>query len=119
MKSHIIHIGKDAFEDVHSMIVLFGENVTDAIRDVSVLQAFDEREGQAELQEGSRIMFGDKVYTIRHLGKQVNENLRNLGHAVLVFKEKDEEDELPNSIYLWPHQLPELSENMVISYQVN
>lgn len=101
------------------MLVLFGENATDAIKDVSILQSFDESVGLVELQEGSRILFGDRAYTIQHLGKQVNENLRSLGHAVLVFKEKGEEDELPNSIYLWPHQLPDLSENMVISYQVN
>lgn len=118
MKSYITHIGKDAFEEAESMLVLFGEQATEMIRNVSVLQSFDEEESREQLREGHRILFGDNAYTIQHIGEQVNDNLSSLGHCVLIFKEKGEEDQLPNSIYLWPHQLPELAENMVISYQV-
>lgn len=116
MKSKIVHVGKDAFSK-EPILILFGEDATDAIRDVSLLQKFEEDIHDFQLQIGDHIYFGDQVYTITHIGKSVSANLMSLGHVTFVFKPFDPQNIIETSIYLSPHNLPEVAAGMTITYQ--
>lgn len=116
MKSTIIHIGKDAIDEKEPILVLFGEEASSAIKNVSILQSFKEAYQTITLNEKDQIIFGDQVYTVEHVGENVNSNLQSLGHVTLVFKEFNQENFLETSVYVSPYRLPKLSEKMEIQY---
>lgn len=116
MKSTITHIGKDAIDKKEPILVLFGEEASSAIKNVSILQSFKGVDQTINLNEKDQIIFGDQVYTVEHVGKNVDANLQSLGHVTLVFKEFNQENFLETSVYVSPHELPELSEEMEIQY---
>lgn len=116
MKSKITHIGKDAIDKTEPILVLFGEQASPAIKNVSILQLFEKEDYTFNLNEEDQITFGDQVYTIQHVGENVNANLQSLGHVTLVFQKFDHENFLETSVYVSPYELPELSKDMEIQY---
>lgn len=117
MNSKIIRIGKDAVSEKEPILVLFGENASTAIEDVSVLQSFNEKPADFRLKNGDEIVIGEQIYTIEHIGKNVNHNLQSLGHITLIFQAFNPERFLETSVYVSPYQLPQLKVGMEIKYQ--
>ena len=117
MISEIVHIGKEAVSTEENILILFGEDASPAIKNVSVLQSFKKKDADFELKLNHTITIGDQVYTITFVGENVSANLRALGHVTLVFKEFDEDNFIETSVYLTPHQLPHIETGMTITYQ--
>ncbi|MGP6138706.1 MULTISPECIES: PTS glucitol/sorbitol transporter subunit IIA [unclassified Jeotgalibaca] len=116
MKSKVMHIGKDAISTNERILVLFGENATEAIRDVSILQAFEEEVSAFVFHINDEVHFGDQIYTVSYVGENVGANLVELGHVTFVFDEFDPEHFIETSVYLTPHQLPKIELGMMIQY---
>lgn len=119
MKSAITRIGKDAINEQEPILILFGDQASEAIEEVSIIQSFTEKEKGTLLSKGDQIVIGGQSYVIEHIGKNVNENLHSLGHLTIVFKEYDPERFLETSVYVTPYQLPRLEIGMEIDYRTN
>ena len=52
-----------------------------------------------------------------YVGDKVNQMLQEIGHATIVFAERHEDHDLPNTIYVSPYQLPALSVGTEIIYR--
>jgi len=109
-------IGEDAIRKKDPMIILFGEKATKDIRTVAIIQSFEKEAGNIKLEPGHTISFDEKVYTIKTVGSLVNENLNTIGHVTLSFSEVIKDDQIESSIYLSPHELPEVVVGTKISY---
>lgn len=116
MKSTILHIGKDSISIDEPIVILFGENATEAIRDVSVLQRFEDAIDSFVFRVGDAVHFGDQVYHVSHVGENVGENLVELGHVTFVFDPFDPDHFIETSVYLTPHTVPTIEEGMTINY---
>lgn len=109
-------IGENAISKKDPMIILFGEQATEEIRTVAIIQSFEEDKETVKLQTGDTISFDEKVYTIETVGSLANENLNTIGHVTLSFSEVPKDDRIESGIYLAPHELPEVSVGTKISY---
>ncbi|MGX7420650.1 PTS glucitol/sorbitol transporter subunit IIA [Carnobacterium gallinarum] len=112
----VTSIGPQAISQKDPIIILFGEGATEDIREVSVIQEFENAE-QADLKVGQTILFDEEAYTIEAVGVLATDNLNSIGHITLSFSEVPAEDMLGNGIYLTPHRLPDFKLGMKISYQ--
>lgn len=119
MISEITHIGKDAISTEENILILFGEDASTSIKDVSILQAFKKTDRDFELQKKDKLVFGNQEYDVEYVGENVSANLRALGHVTLVFKEFDHENYIETSVYLSPYKLPEVQTGMEIKYLSN
>lgn len=115
MEGKIQFIGKEAWEKESSMLILFGETVTPALKNYSVVQSFDQKEVKP-LFLGQEISFGTQQYRVEKIGRLANNNLKTLGHVTLVFGPTPTHDELVNAVYLSPYVLPEVEVGMKIHY---
>lgn len=109
-------VGEDAIEKKDPMIILFGEKATEDIRTVAIIQSFEKEEENIKLEPGHTISFDEQVYTIETVGSLVNENLNTIGHVTLSFSEVVKDDQIESSIYLSPHELPNVVVGTKISY---
>lgn len=109
-------VGEDAISKKDPMIILFGEKATEDIRTVAIIQSFEKDAGNIILEPGHTISFDEKVYTIETVGSLANENLNTIGHVTLSFSEVVKDDQIESSIYLSPHELPEVVVGTKISY---
>lgn len=116
MKSKVVHIGKDAISSDEPILVFFGEDATGAIRDVSIIQVFENEITSFQFHIDDEIHFGNQIYTVSYVGENVGQNLVELGHVTFVFDDFDPEHFLETSVYLTPHQLPTIEEGMEIQY---
>lgn len=116
MKSVILRIGKDAVSPDEPILVFFGENATEAIRDVSILQRFEKEISSFVFHIGDEIHFGNQIYKVSYVGENVGANLVTLGHVTFVFDEFDPNHFLETSVYLTPHRLPVLEIGMTVEY---
>lgn len=115
MKAKIIEIGKDAIQTDENLLIFFDDTATGKIREVSVIQAFEE-EDYKELNIGDKIIFGDISYTIQTIGSLANQQLQEIGHVTLFFGETPT-DEMMNAIGFMESKLPKLYVGMEIVYQ--
>jgi len=115
MKAQIIEIGPKAIGDNEAILIFFNETATELLKEYTIIQRFVD-DNWEELVIGDKISFGEQVYTITHLGKNVLDQLRDLGHVSFFFGEAPKE-ELINAITLKEEKLPEISQGMNITYK--
>lgn len=111
--TEITQIGENAINN-ENLLVLFGQTVTPDLLDASIVQQRISEEPIA-LKEGGKLIFGDQCYQILGVGPLANQNLNQIGHAIVFFQE--EVGEIPNGIYVSPTQLPQVEVGMKIFYQ--
>ncbi|WP_413524431.1 PTS glucitol/sorbitol transporter subunit IIA [Carnobacterium divergens] len=112
----VTSIGPQAISQKDPIIILFGEEATEDIREVSVIQAFPADKAAITLEVGQKVAFDDTVYTITAVGSLASDNLNSIGHITLSFTEVPTEGMLGNGIYLTPFDLPEIKEGTTIHY---
>lgn len=119
IKTQITAIGDSAINTKDPLIILFGEQATEELRKVSVIQKTVSIEKKIDLHPGGTVTFGEQVYSIQHVGSLANANFNSIGHITLIFSElpEDKEDRIENGVYLMPHELPILSVGTEISIQ--
>lgn len=119
LKTKVTAIGPSAISTKDPLIILFGEQATEELRKVSVIQSVISEEKTVDLQPGGSVSFGEQRYTIQHVGTLANTNFNSIGHVTLIFSDlpEDKEDRIENGVYLTPHQLPELNEGTVILFE--
>lgn len=114
----ITAIGESAISQKDPLIILFGEQATEELRKVSVIQSAISSEQPVSLKPEGKILFGDQEYTILYVGTLANENLNSIGHVTLNFAQPPEakENRIENGVYLSPFELPELTIGSEITY---
>ncbi|MDF7669391.1 PTS glucitol/sorbitol transporter subunit IIA [Lactobacillus sp. ESL0703] len=100
--STITQIGQQAIKPEDKMVILFGENVTKGLVDVSVLQKFGSQTPASTFvfKKGDTITIDGQTYVASFVGSMVESNMRVLGHATLFFDQKKLQNPLANGIYL-------------------
>lgn len=116
ISAKVTEIGQQAISQKDPMIILFGETATDEIKNVAVIQAFNEDIPKDTLLVGGEIIIGDQTYQIKRVGSLANENLQSIGHVTLIFSDIPEEDALENALYLSPTELPKIDLGTKIKY---
>jgi PTS system glucitol/sorbitol-specific IIA component len=96
-------------------VILFGSGAPKEFREMSVIHEFYELP-EKPLIVGGTIHFGDESFTITALGTQANQNLKELGHISIYFKEPFAEI-LPGAVFVSPHTFPTINEGTVISFK--
>lgn len=119
LQTKITAIGPSAISTKDPLIILFGEQATEELRKVSVIQSVISEKKTVDLHTGGVVAFGEQEYTIQHVGSLANTNFNSIGHVTLIFSElpEDKENRIENGVYLMPHQLPELNLGTVISFE--
>lgn len=115
MKAVVTEVGKHALDEKEPLIILFGENATDALKEYSVVQKFEENTVLA-LKKKDQLKIGEKEYTINYVGSFANNNLNSIAHVTLVFTEVPKEDPMVNGLYLSPFDLPTIKVGTTIDY---
>ncbi|MDR2833323.1 MAG: PTS glucitol/sorbitol transporter subunit IIA [Streptococcaceae bacterium] len=116
MQSTILSIGTNAISKNENILIFFNESATELIKEHSIIQRFATNEFQT-LEKGDFISFGEQQYTIEHVGKNVLEQLQELGHVTFFFGNGPKE-ELINAITLVEERLPEILVGMKVTYKV-
>ena len=79
----ITKIGKQAIEPKGNMVILFGENVTPELVDVSVIQKFDPQTPLTGfiMKKGDTVTIDGQTYVADFVGSMVASDMRALGHV--------------------------------------
>lgn len=95
-------IGRQAVELENEMVLLFGDNVSLDLVEVSVIQKFDQQIplDNFVFSTGDTITIDKKTYVASYVGSMVENNIKTLGHVVLLFTTLNSEKPLANAIYL-------------------
>ncbi len=112
----VTSIGEQAISKKDPIIILFGEQATEDLRSVSIIQSFKENQDRVELKPGQSVFFDDQEYTILEVGALANENLNTIGHVTVDFSEVPSEDRLASGLYLKPFKLPKIEIGSTIHY---
>lgn len=114
----ITAVGKDAISTKDNMVILFGDQATNALRDVSVIQEFasPKEEQKLTMARGDLLFIDDIKYRVTGIGSLTNPNLQQIGHATLVFKPVPTEDALANALYLSPTAMPTITVGTKLRY---
>ncbi|PXY84243.1 PTS glucitol/sorbitol transporter subunit IIA [Lactobacillus melliventris] len=98
----ITKIGKQAIEPKSNMVILFGENVTAELVEVSIIQKFDPDSPLTgfTLKKGDTITIDGQTYVADYVGAMVVSDMRALGHATLFFNQEKSKNPLANAVYL-------------------
>ncbi|MBO0422845.1 PTS sorbitol transporter subunit IIA [Enterococcus plantarum] len=115
MKAVITEIGSRALDEKEPMIILFGESATEALKEYSVIQKFQEDQS-LEVKKGDLLKIDDQEYTIDYVGSFANNNLKSIAHVTLVFADVPKEDAIVNGVYLTPKVFPTLKVGSTIEY---
>ena len=97
----ITKIGKQAIEPKGNMVILFGENVTPELVDVSVIQKFDPQTPLTGfiMKKGDTVTIDGQTYVADFVGSMVASDMRALGHVTLFFNQKKSKNPLANGVY--------------------
>lgn len=92
-------VGSKAF-DKH-IYILFDENITSDIAEVSIQQEFVTKQNKDKLiiKAGDAIEISGQEFNVHHVGRLVNDNLNDIAHVVLMFGDVEDEP-MENTIYL-------------------
>ncbi|OJG28453.1 hypothetical protein RU98_GL000046 [Enterococcus caccae] len=115
MKAIVTEIGASALDEKEPMIILFGENATEGLKEYSVIQKFQELP-TLDIKKGNLLRIDEQEYTIQYVGPFANNNLNSIAHVTLVFAEVPEEDAIVNGLYLDPSQFPTIKVGTIIEY---
>ncbi|SES79459.1 PTS system, glucitol/sorbitol-specific IIA component [Salinibacillus kushneri] len=115
-KSTIKEIGAlvPSFEE-EKVVILFGPQAPDELREMSVIHEIEETSDQP-IQEGGTLRIGDQTYTITAVGSAANDNLKELGHISVYFKEPAD-NVLPGAVFVSPSQFPTFNEGNTIVFE--
>ena len=114
-KGTIKEIGPQAIDSQEKMIIFFGEEATDTLREYSVIQTIPDSQALV-VTKGDQITFGDQTYQVQYVGTVANQILQTIQHVTFVFDEEPAEDPLSSAIYLTPTVLPNLEVGMQVTY---
>lgn len=114
----ITEIGPDALNPDDKMLILFDESATDALKTVTVIQRFEQRDQLSgfKFKADQTITINDQTYTITHVGKLADQNFTTIGHVALLFQAAPDVDRLESALYLTPSVMPEIHEGDTIVY---
>lgn len=118
LSATVTAIGEKALSPKDNMVILFGDKATNALREVSVIQQFDDPEAQKTMTiaHGDRVYINDIKYTVAAVGGLTNANLEQIAHATLIFQPVPAEDVLGNALYLTPYAKPTFKIGTKIRY---
>lgn len=116
IKSKIIQIGDEAVFDTHKILILFGEDVPEYLKDYSIIHRYTSEVTEDLVKKGGKINFGVQTYNVVDVGNIANETLTSLGHASLYFGLEEGAELLPGSILLEPEIMPDLNVGDVIEF---
>lgn len=107
-KTKVTEIGSMAPAFAEELIlILFGPKATPELKDLCYIHEVEQDE-ENPLQEGRKISFGGKEYTILEVGSQANANFAELGHVSVYFRTEVGEL-LPGAVAVTPDVYPELA----------
>ena len=111
-------IGKDALSSKDPMIILFGPQATDALRDVAVIQQFADKSALEKLviKEGDQLTIDDETFEMTYVGQLANSNLKAIGHVTLLFQAVPADNPMQNAIYLKPTHRPTFKVGTTLTY---
>lgn len=118
-KATVTAIGKDALSSKDPMIILFGPQATDALRDVAVIQQFADPASLAQfsIQAGDRITIDETTFTMTYVGQLAISNLKAIGHVTLLFQDVPADKPMQNAIYLKPTHRPTFKVGTTLLYE--
>lgn len=104
----ITGIGEQAISAKDPLVILFDESATPALQRVALRQRFETPAEAAAVSSyvGQTLTIDGVAYQVVQAGALVNENLRSVGHATLVFGPVPATDALASAIYLTPYVMP-------------
>ncbi|MFD1484021.1 PTS glucitol/sorbitol transporter subunit IIA [Lacticaseibacillus baoqingensis] len=110
-------IGAHALDPADPLVILFDEDATAALRDVTVIQRFNDPQQQASLtvKPGDHLALAGHTYEIMRVGQLANTNLRTIGHVSLIFQAIPAQP-MENALYLEPLQKPTLAVGDELTY---
>ena len=116
IKSLIKNIGPDAYTEGYNVLILFGTECPDELKDACIIHEYQEKPLDHMLHVGGKIRLGNTEYTIEKIGDDeiVNKNLSALGHISLMFS--PDYDILSGSVLLSPYRLPALNVGDMITF---
>lgn len=100
--STITKVGQQAIEPEGDMVILFGENVTKDLVDVSIIQKFDTKTPVSGFifKKGDTITIDGQTYVADYVGAMVESDMKALGHITLFFNQSKPKNPLANAVYL-------------------
>lgn len=110
-------IGTQALDADDSLVILFDESATAALRDIAVIQRFASATDQAAvaLAAGDQLLIDAAPYTITYVGQLANTNLQTIGHVSLIFAPVPAQP-MANALYLTPAVKPKLTVGSQLTY---
>lgn len=108
-------IGPQAIDQKEKMLIFFGDQATEILREYSVIQSIPDSQDLV-VENGDTLIFGDQSYTVTHVGPIANQILQTIQHVTFIFDEVPEE-QLTSAIYLEPFNLPALEVGMKVIYK--
>lgn len=95
-------VGQHAIGPDGKMVILFGENVTKDLGDVSVIQKFAAETpiNGFTFKKGDTITIDGQTYLADYVGAMVESGMKALGHLTLFFNQKLPKNPLANAVYL-------------------
>lgn len=113
----ITAIGDAALTPEDPLVILFGDGATETLRDVAVIQHFQDASAQAQLtlHAGDRLQIDAQTYQITRVGVLANRNLQTIGHVSLFFTPLPEQP-LENALYLTPTTKPNIGVGSRLTY---
>ncbi|WP_225048775.1 PTS glucitol/sorbitol transporter subunit IIA [Lacticaseibacillus kribbianus] len=117
----ITAVGALALSATDPMVILFDASATPALRQVAVIQQFENPAEQRglHLQKGDRLRVGSATFTIDAVGQLANANLQSIGHVTLFFGPVPAGGGLANALYLSPKTRPALAVGTELTYQAD
>ncbi|GBD80539.1 hypothetical protein TEHD86_1948 [Tetragenococcus halophilus subsp. halophilus] len=106
-ETEIIAVGPKAelFKD-EKMVILFGKDAPDALKDYCYSIKINSVEGSITID--STLTMGDTSYEVTAVGEVVQKNLEDLGHITIKF-DGSTSAELPGTLYVEEKEIPELT----------
>lgn len=95
-----------------NMIILFGDNAPDELKDYCVLIEIKDLNGN--IQAGDVVSIGDNQYAVTSVGNVVDQNLGSLGHITLNFNGATEA-EMAGTLHLEQAEVPAVEAGMKIT----
>ncbi len=100
-KAKILEVGKQAIDPRENIIIMFGNNATDELMNVSVIQEFDKDNSLDNFifEKGDQVKINDHLYKALGAGRLVADDMKEMGHVTLVFIDQVPEQLMKNAIY--------------------
>ena len=104
IKMKVVSVGEGALNAEDGLVILFGKEVSDRLKEVSVIQEFEQID-QYDVKKGMRLTIDKQHYQVAYVGNLVASNLETVHHTVLDFNAVPDEPR-SNAIYLEPQNFP-------------